>query len=64
MSRPGGLLLLQRHPGDREHLDQVMITEGVPRWRRVWPLPASSPRHAEASAWMDACGYAILSLPA
>jgi hypothetical protein len=48
-----------------ETLDLVQIAaDGSPRWLRVWPSPADSPRHAPLERWMATYGYQIVERPA
>jgi hypothetical protein len=62
----GGLTLLEHYPaaesfpGDGEHLEQVVIGPGrQPEWRRVWPVPASSPDRDWFAVWMKRHGHRI-----
>jgi hypothetical protein len=48
-----------------ETLDLVQIAaDGSPRWLRIWPSPADSPRHAPLERWMATYGYQIIGRPA
>jgi hypothetical protein len=56
------LVLLEHWPPPEslgeEHLDQVVVQQGTPHWRRIWPLPDDNP-HAQAfGAWMNSFGPA------
>ena len=44
-----------------EHLDQLLVIDGTPRWRRIWPVPDTNPNHAENAAWMQAIGHALIA---
>ncbi|OBF67491.1 hypothetical protein A9X06_04880 [Mycobacterium sp. 852002-51759_SCH5129042] len=44
-----------------EHLDQLLMIDGTPRWRRIWPVPDTNPNHAENAAWMQAIGHALIA---
>ncbi|WP_067481815.1 hypothetical protein [Actinomadura hibisca] len=39
-----------------EYLDQVVIADGAPRWRRVWPAP-----DVGHERWMREHGHALLA---
>jgi hypothetical protein len=60
------LVLLEHWPAEAgtdtgEHLDQVIVVDGAPHWRRIWPTPPTNPRHPEFTAWMDAHGHRALA---
>ncbi|MGV9836696.1 hypothetical protein ACWDUL_21245 [Nocardia niigatensis] len=44
-----------------EHLDQLVVIDGKPHWRRIWPVPETNPDHAENAAWMQAVGHAVIA---
>lgn len=58
----GRLVLLEHWPAaeslGEEYLDQVVVGEGEPQWRRVWPTPPNNPRHQAFNAWMTTFGSA------
>jgi hypothetical protein len=63
----GDLTLLEHYPaaesfpGDGDHLYQVGIGPGrEPAWRRVWPVPASSPGRDWLAGWMNRHGHRIM----
>jgi hypothetical protein len=65
---PGPLTLIEHYPaaeampGDGEHLDQVVIgSRPQPSWRRIWPVPASSPDHDWLAGWMTRHGRRIIT---
>ncbi|PPJ36464.1 hypothetical protein C5E45_20685 [Nocardia nova] len=45
---------------DTEHLDQLVVIDGAPRWRRIWPVPEANPDHAENAAWTQAIGHTAI----
>jgi len=62
----GDLTLLEHYPAaesfpdDGDHLDQVIIGPGrEPAWRRIWPVPASSPDRDWLTGWMNRHGHRI-----
>lgn len=49
------LVLLEHYwaeGGVEEHVDQVAVLDGQPRWRRIWPTPPSNPQHDELRQWI------------
>lgn len=50
----------QRSAGDDATLDQVAVTSGRPRWRRVWPVPPTNPAHGELAQWAQNGGAPVL----
>lgn len=46
-----------------EHLDQLVVVDGEPHWRRVWPVPEANANasDAENAAWMQAVGAAAIA---
>lgn len=58
------VVLLEHWPqaeslSDDEHVDQVVVADGQPHWRRVWPTE-SNPNHEALNAWMAANGHEII----
>ncbi|MBF6333587.1 hypothetical protein [Nocardia transvalensis] len=46
---------------EEEHLDQVVVVDGVPRWRPIWPVPETNPNHGDNAAWMQAVGRGAIA---
>lgn len=46
--------------GEGATLDMVVAPNGVPSWRRVWPLPDDHERHDEMAAWIRGDGAVLL----
>lgn len=49
------LVLLEHYRADgiaEEHVDQVDMLDGQPRWRRICPTPPSHPQHHELRQWV------------
>lgn len=46
--------------GEGEHLDQVVVDNGQPQWRRIWPTPESNPLHDSFESWMNTQGQVII----
>lgn len=49
------LVLLEHYRADgidEEHVDQVDMLDGRPRWRRICPTPPSHPQHHELREWV------------
>lgn len=62
---PGPLVVMEHYPRTgpdcQEHMDQVVVVNGVPHWRPVWPIPPVNPRFAENDAWMRGPGSIVLT---
>lgn len=58
----GRLVLLEHWPASEslgeEYLDQVLVGEGEPQWRRVWPTPSNNLKHQAFNVWMTTFGSA------
>lgn len=48
-------------PDDGDTLDQVVVVDGSPRWRAVWPVAPDSPAFTEHDTWMRAYGFELLT---
>lgn len=60
------IVLLEHWPAGtgadpHEHLDQAVIINGEPGWRRIWPTPPTNPHHDQYDTWMNAHGHQLLA---
>jgi hypothetical protein len=61
------LVYLEHWPSDQRSgdvgatLDQVVLDEGRPYWRRVWPLRPGDRDYAEMAAWVAGDGAPVLA---
>jgi hypothetical protein len=54
------IVLLEHYPAaeslGEEHLDQVVVDQHAPDWRRIWPCAPANPNVESFSQWMTAFG--------